>query len=67
MKELCPKCKINGFCQFKKEAQEIAQMANSGEILKIHASETIAELRHFARDKWLCPNINKVNPKIKDL
>ncbi|MFH1187008.1 MAG: hypothetical protein V1697_02415 [Candidatus Levyibacteriota bacterium] len=67
MKELCFKCQEKGFCEFEKKAKEIARMANSKEVNPSHAINEIANLRHFAREERLCPNINRVNPQIKGL
>jgi hypothetical protein len=67
MKELCSRCKQDGFCQFEKEADKIANLANSDRINSASALEAIAEMRIYARKKRLCPNINRVNPRIKEL
>lgn len=67
MKELCLKCREDGFCQFEREAGKIAQMANKDSITISSALEEIAALRIYARGKRFCPNINNVNPRIKGL
>lgn len=67
MKELCPKCKPGGFCQFEAEASKIARLANDGRVDDSSALESIKNMRVYARETRLCPRINKVNPKIEGL